>query len=52
MTPLKISRATERLDAVKAFYTEKIGSKMIKTETMSDGAEVSTFMYDSVKKGV
>lgn len=52
MTPLKVSRATNSLDKVKEFYTSAIGTKMLKTETMKDGGEVATFMFDTVKKGV
>lgn len=52
ITILKISRSTESLDAVKKFYGPTIGAKMIKNETLSDGSEVATFMFDAIYDGV
>lgn len=52
ITPIKISRATASLDAVKSFYNSNIGASMLKTDKAADGSECSTFMYDSPTNGV
>ena len=52
LIPLKVSRATNRMDEVKKFYSEDIGVKMISEETFSDGSELAVFMYNKPYNGI
>ena len=40
MTPLTISRATVRIEELKAFYSSDIGVSTLHSETFDDGSEV------------
>ena len=40
MTPLTVSRATARMEEVKAFYSSDIYVETMHSETFEDGSEV------------
>jgi len=47
LTPMKISRATNRIEEVKEYYNQDIGIKMLhETKFAEDGSELAAFMYD------
>ncbi|MBC8409307.1 MAG: hypothetical protein H8E12_11400, partial [Rhodobacteraceae bacterium] len=37
ITPLKVSRATNKIDEVETYYTEILGATVIKSKTYDDG---------------
>lgn len=52
LTPLKISRATARMEDLKAYYTSEIGVKLVYNHTYEDGSEHAIFMYEIPVKSV
>lgn len=46
LSPIKISRATNRMKDVKNYYSRDIGVSMLTNESYSDFSEVAIFMYD------
>jgi hypothetical protein len=46
LTPLKISRATARMDDIKKWYNTDIGVKMVASHKGDDGSETAVFMYE------
>lgn len=46
LTPLKISRATKSMEALKKFYTSDIGAKLIHSYEYKDGSKHAIFMFD------
>lgn len=52
LTPLKISRATNRLDDIKKYYDKDIGCSQLLNKTHDDGSELAIFMFDTPHRGV
>ena len=50
MMPIKISRATNRMEEVKKYYSKDIGVSMVYNNVYSSGIEHAIFMYDSPSK--
>lgn len=44
--PIKISRATKSLEAVKKFYSKDIGVTMVHNQKYADGSELAIFTFD------
>jgi hypothetical protein len=45
LTPLKISRATARMDDIKKWYNTDIGAKQVANHVGDDGSETAIFMF-------
>lgn len=52
MTAIGISRATARLDEVKAYYSTSIGIELLTAKTYEDGSEQVVYMYKKPTKGI
>lgn len=46
LTPIKISRATARLDDIKKWYNSDIGANHLLTKKGDDGSETAIYMFD------
>jgi hypothetical protein len=52
LTAIGISRATNRLSEIMAFYSESIGISQIKNHIYSDGSEHLVYMWNKPTKGI
>lgn len=52
LIPIGISRATNRLDEIRAFYSESIGVKLLTENTYYDGTTHITYMWNEPEKGL
>ena len=52
LTPIKISRATARMEDIKKWYNTGIGAKHLLTKKGDDGSETAIYMYDQPTDGV
>lgn len=52
LTAIGISRATARLDEVKAFYSTDIGIDMLSEKNYADGSQHLIYMWNIPKKGI
>lgn len=46
LTPLKISRATARMEDIKKWYNSDIGVTEVANKKGDDGSETAIFMYE------
>ena len=51
LTPLKVSRATTKLDEVRAFYTAVFNASVLRNETLPDGARKLVLKMPDVSTG-
>jgi len=47
-----VSRATNKLDEIKAFYSKDIGIELLTEKKYDDGSQSLTYMWEVPKKGI
>lgn len=52
MTPIGISRASQKMEELMAFYSKSIGISMLKNFTYDDGTKHLVYMWDYPTKGI